>query len=104
MSNSRLDKLLEMLEKQPRDPFLLYAVGFEYEAAGQDGLAMEYYSLILQHQPGYLPVYYQAGLLQANMGNSAGAIELLNKGIELAKLHKDKKTENELRMALEEME
>jgi len=104
MSNSRLDKLLEMLEKQPSDAFLLYAVGFEYEAAGKDDQAMDYYTTILEQEPDYLPVYYQAGLLQANLGNDAKAIELLESGIELAKKQKDRKTENELRQALEEME
>lgn len=104
MSNSRLDKLLEMLEKQPSDAFLRYAVGFEYEAAGQDALAMDYYNTILDQEPDYLPVYYQAGLLQAGLGNNDKAIELLESGIELAKNQKDRKTENELRQALEEME
>jgi len=104
MSNGRLDKLLEMLEKQPSDAFLLYAVGFEYEAAGQNGQAMDYYTTILEQEPDYLPVYYQAGLLQANLGNDDKARELLESGIELAKKQKDRKTENELRMAREDME
>ena len=104
MSNSRLDKLLEMLTKQPDDPFLIYAVGFEYEAVGEETRAMDYYFMIIEGHPDYLPVYYQAGLLQAKLGFNAKATQLLERGIELSKTQKDRKTENELKMALEDLD
>jgi tetratricopeptide (TPR) repeat protein len=104
MSNSRLDKLLEMLKLQPDDPFLLYAVGFELESSGNNEDAAKYYESIIQKQPDYLPVYYQAGLLFSRMGNPEKGTGLLNKGIELARQQNDKKTLRELMQALEEIE
>ncbi len=104
MPNSRLDKLLEMLGKQPDDPFLIYAVGIEYEAIGEVERAMDYYTTVLDRHPDYLPVYYQAGLLSSKMGDNENANALLEKGISLAQTQKDRKTENELKMALEDLE
>jgi tetratricopeptide (TPR) repeat protein len=104
MSNSRLDKLLEMLKLQPDDPFLLYAVGFEYESSGDDQKATGYYETILQNNPDYLPVYYQVGLFYSRTGNPEKGIRLLNQGIDLARQQNDRKTLRELMQALEEME
>ncbi len=39
MSNIRLQKLAEMLEKQPNDTFLLYAMGMEYLGMGDVNVA-----------------------------------------------------------------
>ena len=104
MPNRRLDKLLEMLKIQPEDSFLIYAVGFEYEAIGEDAKAMTYYYEILERHPDYLPVYYQGGLLVAKMGKSDKAVSLFKQGIELAKVQNDKKTLRELNEALFEIE
>jgi len=104
MSNSRLDKLLEMLQNQPDDAFLLYAVGFEYEAVGENEKAKFYYNSILDKHPDYLPAYYQGGLLYGKLGETEQAINLLKQGIELAKLQNDKKTLRELNEALMEID
>ena len=103
MTNSRLEKLMEMLLLQPEDAFLLYAIGFEYEAMGEDDKAGEYYEKILATEKDYLPVYYQAGLFYARLGQTDKAIKHLEQGIALAKENKDMKTLRELNQALEEV-
>jgi tetratricopeptide (TPR) repeat protein len=104
MTNTRLDKLLEMLKIQPDDPFLQYAIGIEYEAVDNYALAKQYFSNLLLKHPEYLPVYYQAGLLYAGTGEPERGIQLLKQGIVLAIEQKENKTVNELRQALEDLE
>lgn len=104
MQINRIPLLLQMLEKQPGDPFLLYAVAFEYESAGQEGQALEYYRNILEQHPSYLPVYYQYGLMLSRLGRHEDALEILEKGIQLAMAQKEQKTLRELREALQQVE
>jgi tetratricopeptide (TPR) repeat protein len=104
MSNTRLDKLKELLENQPDDAFMQYALGFEYESSGDFGQALEWYEKILESHKDYLPVYYQCGLLYAQLGKFDRAVELLKQGIALAKAQREDKTLRELMAALEQVE
>ena len=104
MQIKRLDNLLQMLEQQPEDAFLLYAIGLEYGSAGEKLLARDFFEKLLKSQPEYLPVYYQAGLLQIEMGNLEDARSILEKGMALAKSQKDMKTWHELEGVLEELD
>jgi tetratricopeptide (TPR) repeat protein len=104
MSNTRLDKLRELLENQPDDSFMQYAVGFEYESSGDFGQALEWYEKILAQHKEYLPVYYQCGLLYAQLGRFEKAVALLREGIILAKAQGEDKMQRELMAALEQVE
>lgn len=104
MSDTRLDKLRELVENQPDDAFLQYALGFEYESADDYGQALEWYEKVLGAHKDYLPVYYQCGLLYAQLGRYERAIELLKEGISLAKAQRDDKTLRELNAALQQVE
>ena len=100
MENNRLNQLLILLEKSPTDPFLIYAVGFEYQQAGKEAEAFTYYNQLLADFPQYLPTYYQTGMLLFETGKFDEALEVLNKGISLAMELKDMKTLRELREAV----
>lgn len=100
MQNNRLNQLLNLLEKSPADPFLIYAVGFEYQQAGNVDEAFTYYKRLLADFPHYLPTYYQTGMLLFETGKFDEALEVLNKGISLAMELKEMKTLRELREAV----
>lgn len=104
MSNTRLAKLKELLKMQPDDPFMLYAVGFEYESADDYAQALGYYEKILSGHKDYLPVYYQSGLLYAQLGKTERALQLLNEGVALARSQQDSKTLRELNAAIAQIE
>lgn len=100
MGRERLQQLESMLEKDPKDPFLHYAVAVELTAIGNFNEAELKFDNIVQQFPDYLPVYYQAGKLAEIMGKPDKAIRLFSNGIELAQRQHNKKTEGELREAL----
>src|SRR6478609_3538198 len=102
MSNSRFDKLLEMLDQQPDDLFLQYAVGMEYLGMGKPEEAEKQFRGILLADVHHVASYYQLGKLLEGR-DEAEAIQVYEKGMAEAKIKNDLKTVNEFRSALDEL-
>lgn len=98
MSEERIKKLLIFLKETPQDPFLLYALATEYRT-DSPAKAKEYFDEILTNHPDYLPVYYQAAHLYAEMRLVEQASETFEKGIGLARSLNATKTLAELQNA-----
>jgi Tfp pilus assembly protein PilF len=103
MSNIRLQKLAEMLEKQPNDTFLLYAMGMEYLGMGDVKVAEKHFKLVLEVDKAHVATYYQLGILFTQNNREIEAQDFLEKGYELAKQKGDIKTQKEFRSALDEL-
>ncbi len=103
MSNIRLQKLAEMLEKQPHDTFLLYAMGMEYLGIGDVNVAEKYFKQVLEVDPLHVATHYQLGILFTQTNRENEAQTFLARGFELAKQKGDLKTQNEFRSALDEL-
>ncbi len=98
MKNERLKKLLEYLEKEPNDTFLLYAVANEYRHS--DPLkAKEFYDLLLSDHQDYLATYYHAASLYLELDRSSEAEGIFQKGIKLAEQQNDQLALRELKNA-----
>jgi len=93
---NRIQKLIEMSRLLPNDPFPLYALGLEYFEAKDLQTAETYWTETLQKFPAYLAVYYQFGKLLEEKGDLNQAKTIIEKGMELAREAKDKKTVGEL--------
>jgi tetratricopeptide (TPR) repeat protein len=102
MSNSRFEKLVEMLEKQPDDLFLLYALAMEYLGMKEMEKAQHLFEQIIASDEHYVSAYYQLGLLLEGT-HEQRAIEIYEKGMQEAQLKGDRKTVNEFRSALDEL-
>lgn len=98
MNNNRLSLLLQFYEEDPADPFNAYALAIEY-LANDAVKAAEYFTFLLEKHPTYLPAYYHAAALFADMGNSTYAEELYQKGMQLALHQQNTKTHLELQRA-----
>ena len=103
MSNIRLQKLTEMLEQQPNDPFLTYAMAMEYLGISNLHKAEELFKQVLLIDINHLAAHYQLGILLPNLDKEEEAITLLEKGLILAQQKGDLKTKNEFRSALDEL-
>lgn len=103
MSNIRLQKLAEMLEKQPHDTFLLYAMGMEYLGMSDVNVAEKYFKQVLEVDSNHIATHYQLGILFTQLNREDEAQLVLEKGFELAKQKGDLKTQNEFRSALDEL-
>ena len=101
MDQERLKLLEQFVKEEPEDPFNWYALALE-ETKQDSNRAVELFEYVLEKHPDYLPSYYHAGNLYQSIGNQKRAIEILQTGVELAKLQGERKTLNELRTLLDE--
>ena len=101
---SRKDTILKMLETEPNDEFLNYALAIEQEKEGELSVAIETLFLLKKNSPTYLGLYLKLAELLSNSNKETTAIEIINDGILLAKSQKNTKTEGELKVLLMELE
>lgn len=99
MKDSRLQSLLNTLDTENPDTFLLYALALEYRSLGQPDQALEYFGKVLTVDAAYLAVYYQLAALYISLGKRNEAEETYLKGISLAAELDKQHTLNELKQA-----
>jgi tetratricopeptide (TPR) repeat protein len=104
MQRARLNNLLTLQQQDPNDAFITYALALEYQSLNELENAWNHFELLLNKYPEYLPTYYQAGLFTLKQGNYKLSLELILKGIHIAKSLKDNKTLNELNELYESIE
>lgn len=98
---SRLDKLVKLLELDPRDPFVLYGIAQEHARAGRTGEAVAFFDRCLAADPAYSYAYYhKARALQAG-GQAEGALATARAG--LAAAGGDGKASSELAALVDEL-
>jgi tetratricopeptide (TPR) repeat protein len=97
---SRLEQLYEMLEKEPLDPFLNYAIALEHAKAGDVSKAIFIIEEIIARDENYLGAYYQLGKYYEETEQKEKAISAYKKGMEIAKKQNNRKTLGELSTAL----
>lgn len=92
--------LLAMLEKEPDDLFLNYALGTEYVGELDLGQAEFQFKKVLKLDPEYIAAYYQLGKLFESVLKNTEALEFYRLGLEKAKLGKNNKAINEFGEAI----
>ncbi|MCS6818873.1 MAG: hypothetical protein RMJ53_01240 [Chitinophagales bacterium] len=100
----RLQKLIEMEQNNPADPFIKFALAQEYYAKNDLENAEKYYAVLLRHFPDYLPTYFHFGKLKQMNGCLDEAKKLFLQGINLAQRQGEAKTHQELLQALGELD
>ncbi|WP_428660308.1 tetratricopeptide repeat protein [Runella sp.] len=98
MNNNRLAFLLQFFEEDPNDPFNSYALAMEYQQSDVTKAA-EFFRLLLDKHPDYLPTYYHAAALFAELEQLEYAEQLYQKGMQLALSQQNTKTYQELQRA-----
>jgi tetratricopeptide (TPR) repeat protein len=99
MQNTRLTKLLEFLESDPDDPFVLYALATEYNTLNDTEKALEYYLKLVTDHPGYVGTYYHLGKLYQKIAQTELALDIYQKGMVAARNKKDMHAFSELQGA-----
>lgn len=98
MHSERISQLLNFLKEDPNDPFLLYALATEYVKT-EPKTALSYYRQLLDQHPEYVPTYYHAAALFAELEEAEKAEDTYKKGIEAAQKAGDTHALRELRSA-----
>lgn len=99
----RLAQIHKMLDTNPDDIFLHYALAMEFNSLNRLDEAIEKLRTLRTNYPEYLPLYYQLGQLLEKQNKQGEAIEAYEQGMLVATNQKDMKTYGELRSALEEL-
>lgn len=99
MQNTRLTKLLEFLENDPNDSFILYALATEYNSLNDTEKAFSYYHQLVNEHPDYVGTYYHLGKLYEKESQKDKAIEIYQKGMLAARTKRDMHALSELQGA-----
>jgi tetratricopeptide (TPR) repeat protein len=99
MQSTRLEKLLEFLQSDPNDPFVLYALATEYNTSNDTGKALGYYLKLTAEHPDYVGTYYHLGKLHEKLQQSEQALEVYQKGMTVARNKRDMHAFSELQGA-----
>lgn len=103
MNYDRLQQLIRFVQEEPGDPFNVYALAMEF-INGQPEQARPYFDRLLTDHPDYLPTYYHAAALYADLDERDRAAVLYEKGIELARAQNNARTLLELQRAKQAFE
>jgi len=100
-TSDKLDKLLAMLDREPLDPFLLYAAGMEHKKLGNTASAIDFFSRTVAVDSSYCYAYFQRGQTQELAGDPRAAGLSYAAGIEAARRAGDAHAMQELQAALD---
>jgi len=99
MSNSsRIELLLQFVKEEPDNPFNLYALALEYQNTDLK-VAAGYFDDLLDKHPDYLPSYYHAAALFADLEEIEKANQIYIKGIAIAESQNNQHALRELKNA-----
>lgn len=102
--SGRRERLEQMLELDPSDTFVLYALAQEHTKAGDDARAIEYYDRCIDADPDHAYAYFHKALSQQTEGDAEQARQTVTQGLEAARRAGDAKAESELAALLEQLD
>lgn len=100
----RYHQIQKMLEEQPEDNFLHYALALECINANQIPEGIKILENLREKSPDYLGLYYKLANTYSLTGEHEKAVETFKAGIRLADDMQEFKTRNELKAALSMLE
>lgn len=92
-----------MLESNPDDVFLNYAMAMEHQGQNDWVSALACFKQVLELDKTHVPAYYQVGNIFMQQQQTADALHYLEEGMQQAKLKKDNKAVREIQALLDEL-
>src|SRR5215210_6874863 len=102
--SERMKSLEKMLQKEPDDLFLLYAIALEHKKAGAFADALKYLGEVLKRDALYCVAYQQAGQVHEQAGEMDKAKAAYRDGINAAARKGDQHAREEMESALAMLE
>src|SRR5688500_11935614 len=96
----RINMLLSMLEKEPDDLFLNYALAVEFVGEQKYEQAEKQFLTTNKMDIEYLTCYYQLGQVAEKLNKEKEALQYYHKGVELTKKQSNQKAVNEVNEAI----
>lgn len=104
MSTNRIQYLKELLKETPKDSFVLFALGKEFEKIGDLEQSKEYFESLKINNPDYVGLYLHLGKLYQKMGEATTAQSVFKEGLIVARKIGDFHALGELNAALDQEE
>ncbi len=99
MSDDRLEQLQAFYEDDPDDPFTRFALAREHLKNGNTEQALAFFEELVETDPDYVGTYYHLGKLYEQLDRTDDALEIYERGIDIAREQKDQKNLSELQDA-----
>ncbi len=99
-----LEQLLPLLNAEPEDAFLRYAVAMEYGKQSRFAEAMAEFAELIRRNPNYVPAHFMAGRTAEQSGDVPQARGFYESGIAAAKKTGDAHAASEIASALAALE
>jgi len=96
---TRLEQLQELLKKEPKDPFLNYALAMELEARGDAEGAYAKLHELYKNDPDYSATYYHLGRLMIERGMRNEALDIFQEGMKVTRAKREQHLLAELQSA-----
>jgi predicted RNA polymerase sigma factor len=80
----RREQLLQLLQNDPHDPFLHYALALDDISSGNDDAGLERLTQLNADRPDYVPAWFQRGQVLARLDQRETARVVLRQGIQAA--------------------
>lgn len=93
---AKIDQVRILLQTNPKDNFLRFALAKEYEKLEKNQQAREIYEEVLNDSPAYIGTYYHLGKLLEKMDEPAAAFNIYTLGMDKAKELGESHARNEL--------
>jgi len=103
VEKSRAELLSEVLQSDPDNTFVRYALALELSSSTDPATAWSHFEYLLAHHPEYSAAYFQAGKFLVKQGRVEEAKQVLAKGIEVNRRQGNQHTQSELEAALDEL-
>ncbi len=100
---TRIERIIDFLNQQPKDNFLRHALALEYIKIGEALKARDLFIDILTDSPDYIGSYYHLAKCLVDLQEIQAAISWYEKGMAAAKLAKDDHAYRELQAAYEDL-
>lgn len=94
--SSRKEQILNMLQEEPNDIFLNYALGLEYAAVSDHTKALNQFNAVFTLDPDHVAARHQAALVELDRSNIEDAISHAEVGMAKARAKGDHKASAEL--------
>lgn len=99
MTNSRIERLEQIIVDNPRDTFGLFALAKEYEKAGLLERSVQLFEKLLVVDEEYIGAYYHLGKVYEQSQEVKKALNIYEAGISIAKKLNDMHALSELKNA-----
>ncbi len=96
METSRSDAFRKLLERSPDNPMILYSLGSELFKEGRHAEARDHLSRAVETKPDYSVAYRTLGRAHSELGETAEARRVFEKGREVAEKNGDLQTAKEI--------